>query len=218
MTKRPLEIIPTVLAYDEREFTALFGKVVPISPWVQIDLMDGKFVETASIPLPSVPDVRERKGTSFEAHLMVQDPSAWIPGLARRGFRRIIVHYESLKASEIVAVAREVRALGMQAMLACNPETRIASVVPHVAHFDGALVLGVHPGRNGAPYVEETPARVRELAKMCKDAIIQVDGGMTPSTIKAVVTAGAARVNSGSYVAKAADPARALKELYDAAR
>ena len=71
----PVEIIPAILAKDEKELRRKIESVDGLCETVQIDVMDGKFVDNATwadperfekMPLPM----------PFEVHLMVQDPLA----------------------------------------------------------------------------------------------------------------------------------------------
>jgi ribulose-phosphate 3-epimerase len=213
-------VIPTVLAFTWPEFEQRLARTLPIADEIQIDFMDGAFVETKSIALEQAPDVARHAGKRFEAHLMVADPQAWIAAIARKGFARCIFHYEAVGDARVEETAAFIRSHGMDAVLAFNPDTAVERAAPHARYVDGMLVMGVSPGRNHAPYVAQTPERVRTLAELMRSVSIpiQVDGGMTPQTIRAVVHAGASRINSGSFVANARDPKEALEQLRAAAR
>jgi ribulose-phosphate 3-epimerase len=220
----PTIIVPTVLASSKDAFVTRWRKATSVSRRIQIDFMDGKFVPTTSIPLSSAPDVRpfvRDRHYEFEAHLMVRDPARWVPALLAKGFRRFIVHIESIGAKDfraLAAVARKERGILIAGI---NPSTAIRKLGPYLPSAGGICVLGVRPGRNGAPYDPRTPQRVRTIRLLCvlagKRRPIQVDGGMTPATIGNVVHAGAIRINSGSYVGNATDPKRAYAELERAA-
>ena len=214
-----MKIIPTVLAYNKKEFTKLFKKILPTSDEIQIDFMDGRFVPTESIREEEVPPVRNYKGKVFEAHLMVKEPMRWVPYLIDKGFKRIIMHYETLDPEDFPVIKKFIKKEGAEFILAVNPETEVEEIIPLVEHIDGVLFLGVHPGKNGAEYLEETAERIRAFLKAVpKKITVQVDGGMSTETIKNVVDAGATRINSGHFVSNATDPAKALEELYKAAR
>ncbi len=218
----PITLCPTVLATTPADFIARWKRITRAAHSVQVDLMDGKFVPTRSIPLSVVPDVRAHHGRAFEAHLMVADPERWTPTLLTKGYRRIIIHIETITPSTFRELAHEARKHKAMLIAAINPQTPIRRLGPYLRSAKGICVLGVKPGHNGAPYVTRTPERVRTIRLLCalagRKRPVQVDGGMTPRTIGAVVRAGAVRINSGSYVGNAADPARALDDLTKAAR
>ncbi len=217
-------VAPTVLATSEQEFRNRWSRITRTSRRVQVDFMDGRFVPTVSVPLRLVPDVHPllRDGHhEFEAHLMVRDPMRWVPPLLARGFRRFIIHIETIPPRAFHELASAARKEGAVLIAAINPATAIRRLGPYLRSAAGICVLGVRPGHNGAPYDQRTPERVRTIRLLCalagKRRPIQVDGGMTPQTVRAVVRAGAVRINSGSYVGNAADPAAALRVMRAAA-
>lgn len=213
-----VKIIPTVLAFDPRTFRRRFEKIVPIADEIQVDFMDGRFVQTKSITLEQAPSVKRYRRKTFEAHLMVKDPLAWVPWLADKGFKRMILHYEAIWPEDIPLIRKFMDREGVEFFLAINPDTPVERIVKQVRHVHGVLFLGVIPGRNNAPYVEETPDRIRSFLASCKKRIaVQVDGGMSPETVHGVVEAGCRRINTGHYVTNARDPARALKKMAQAA-
>ena len=216
---KSVRIIPTVLANTKDEFDERLAKLLPSSNELQIDFMDGHFVQSTGVPPEDIPDLHRWSAWTFEAHIMVYHPERYIEELAEKGFKRIIFHYETVEDKRIADFAQHIRDNGMIPIMALNPETPVRRVVRYASTVDGILFLGVHPGFNGAPYVEETPARIEELVELTGGSrrfFIQVDGGMTPETIGAVVAAGADRINSGSFVSKADDPSAAIKLLRDA--
>lgn len=212
-------IIPTVLANTEEEFDKRLRRLLPVADQIQVDIMDGKFVPSTSVAINKIPEVKRWKGKAFEAHLMVQNPGAHIQPMARRGFKRVIFHVETIDSRSMPNLLAQCRKHKVEPILAINPETPVEKLLPYVDEVSAVLFLGVHPGFNGAPYVQETPQRIAAFLKKNpnKALPVQVDGGMTPETIGGVVAAGATRINSGSFVSNAPDPAAALKLLHKAA-
>lgn len=206
-------IIPTVLANSKEEFDTRLRKLLPVADEIQVDFMDGKFVPSQGIPINQVPDLSGHK-QRFEAHLMVENPGAYIQPLARRGFKRIIFHIEAVNDKVIPMLLLQCKKYKVKPVLAINPRTSVRLLLPWTEHVDGVVFLGVHPGFNGAPYLPDTAKRIKEFAKLDKNkTTIQVDGGMTPTTIESVVAAGASRINSGSFISNAPDPKKAIVQL-----
>lgn len=210
-----ITIVPTILANSLEEFNARLKKLLPIADEIQVDIMDGKFVPSRSIAINEVPEVKQWPSKRFEVHLMVENPGAHIQPMARRGFKRVIFHIEAVKDGTMKGLLAQCAKYKVKPVLAINPETPVEKLLPYVKEFDGVVFLGVHPGFNGAPYVKETPKRIKKFAQQNtnKKLIIQVDGGMTPETIKGVVAAGATRINSGSFISNAKDPKKAIAAL-----
>jgi len=211
-----ITIIPTVLAYSEKEFRELWKKILPIADEIQVDIMDGRFVSTKSIDIEELPNV-QGLNKRFEAHMMIKEPMSWVLPLADKGFRRMIIHYEAITDEDVPLINTFMEQHGLLWCLAFNPETPVLKIIPHTKIVNDILIMGVHPGQNNAPYVEKTPDRVRELRKHAPHVTIQIDGGMTDKTIGAVVRAGATRINSGSFVGGAKHPIEALERMYKAA-
>jgi len=219
-------IVPTVLANTEEEFGIKLKRLLAVSDEIQVDIMDGKFVPSQSISLNKIPDVSGWKNKRFEAHLMVENPGAYLQPLAKRGFHRIIMHVETLNERMFKNILAQCKRYSLTPVLALNPETRVQKLLPYLGDVEGVVFLGVHPGFNGAPYLQETAGKIRLFVRECmnnkkitpnKKIILQVDGGMTPETISGVVAAGATRINSGSYVSNAANQKQALQLLQIAA-
>src|SRR3990167_2379229 len=95
------QIIPTIFAENKRDFKRRFEKALEFSDKIQIDFMDGKFVKSNSINLREMPDLKKYRAKSFEAHLMVYHPEKWIEQLKKKGFKKIIFHYEAVEEGEI---------------------------------------------------------------------------------------------------------------------
>lgn len=217
-----IRIIPTVLANTKEEFEERLAKLLPASNELQIDMMDGQFVPSTGIAVDDLPDLKQWDDHLFEVHIMVYHPERYIEPLAQRGCRRVIFHYEAIEDKRIPELVQSIRGLGMQSIIALNPETPVERILPFTGLVTGVLFLGVHPGFNGAPYVSSTPERIEELVRLTNGAprsfYIQVDGGMTPETVGDVVRAGATRINSGSFVSKADDPTAAIQQLMEIAQ
>lgn len=215
ISRKTITIIPSDLATSKPDFDRRMARILPISRSLHIDIMDGKFVKTKSIAVNNLPDLRRFSNRSFEAHLMVEDPGRYVDTLLDKGIARIIIHAESLSRQELVSLAKKIRSCGGKPVLAINPTTKVSSVKSVLQMFDGLLIMGVFPGKNGSPYVRSTPRRVRTAEKIASSMkkYVQVDGGMTPQTIGSVVVAGATRIVSGSYIGSAENPAHALREM-----
>jgi ribulose-phosphate 3-epimerase len=225
-----VRIIPTVLARTKEEFRERLARLLPVSKQLQVDFADGRFVPSTCVPLHELPDFHAYPRHTFEAHLMVEHPGAYIQPCARHGFKRVIVHIEALSHGTFENIRWQCTKHKLELVLAIKPETSVHKLVPYLhavdgrVPIDGVLFMGVHPGFNGAPYVTQTPDHIRAFIDAAEHAgladkvpVIQVDGGMTPMTIGGVVAAGARCINSGSFVANAPDPVVAVAQLQAAA-
>jgi len=208
-----MRIIPTVLATTPSQFIRIFDQITPITKEIHIDIMDGKFVPSTSVPMSKWPDLKDYPNHIFEAHLMVADPIKWIPKVIEKGVQRIIAHVETLDDDDIITVATLCRHNNVQCMLAANPTTRLHRLLRFKKYIRGIMLMGVYPGHNNAPFIYNTVDRVTRVRKEHKSLFIQVDGGANTNTVRLISDAGANVFNSGSYVSLNDHPQLALQEL-----
>ena len=207
------KIIPTVFSIKTENFHDRFDKLVKISTDLHIDFMDGIFVPAQFLNLDLVPDLTKYEG-EFEAHMMVKNPGKYMDSMKKKGFKKIIFHYESMQNNEeAIKLAQKIRKLKMKVFLAFNPETK-----PHVAftflkEFDGVMFMGVHPGKEHQSFLYAILANIQELRHFSKKIDIQVDGGVNTSNINYIARSGANIFNSGSFISESSDPKEAIAQL-----
>ena len=212
-----MKIIPTVFARNKKEFDSRFAKLSKVSKELQIDFMDGKLVRAKGIRLADVPNLRG-KG-NFEAHLMVKNPGKWIPGLKKKGFRKVLFHYEALQdTKKIENLIVKLKKARFVVFIAVNPGTSVKKIMPFLTSVDGVLFMGVNPGKESQKFVAGVWEKIRELRRHSKGVKIQVDGGVNDKTIGRLKRVGVDIVNSGSYISDAEKPREALARLRRAAK
>jgi|SRR3989344_752162 len=206
-------VIPTVLVNSKEEFDERLAKLLPIAEEIQIDLMDGEFVENKSIDLYDLPNLKKYK-KDFEAHLMVENPGDYIKTLKEKGFSKIIFHYESLKSnSKIKSLIQRIKDLGMKAFIALNPETETKEIFGFLHLTDGILFMGVNPGKEKQEFIPGVYKKVREIERFNPGIITQVDGGVDLHVAKELGKIGVDIINSGSFVSDSRNPKQALFKL-----
>jgi ribulose-phosphate 3-epimerase len=212
-------IAPSVLSADlarleEQVEAAIQGG----ADWIHVDVMDGQFVPPITFGAPMISALRSITDLPLDVHLMVDRPERYIEPYASAGANVFTFHPEAT-----VHVQRQlaaVRLAGMKAGLALNPSTPISSIEEVLDDLDLVLVMSVNPGYGGQSYLPATTgkiARVRELLQRrgCS-ARIEVDGGITVSTIRGAWEAGADTFVAGTAVFGEHDPAAAIQSLRDA--
>ena len=147
-----MKIVPTIFAKSKKEFNERFNKL-SISNSVQIDFMDGRFVKIKGVGIKDIPNLKN-KNILFEAHLMVYDPERFVHKLKKKGFRKVIFHWESLK--DILKVKKlidKIKDKQMEAWIAINPGTSVKKVSSILGQIDGLLFMGVVPGKEGQDFI-----------------------------------------------------------------
>ncbi len=194
------KIIPAIL---EKGLDAVYKKlslVEGLADWVQLDIMDGKFVPEISFALQEFDG--KRYPFFYEAHLMVVDPFEYIELCQKAGIDRCIFHWESVRDVEQArSFCETVVGHGMQVGVAINSETDIQKVVGLAPYIESVLLMGVHPGKSGQSMLPGVVDRIGEARKSFpKRVSIGLDGGITQENLKACIMAGAQRIAVGSVV------------------
>jgi len=217
-----MKIIPSVNCADKECFLSRARAASQFSDWVHIDVSDGKFTQHRSFGFPS--DVQslveneptallQLKKTKMEAHLMVKTPVEYLLAWAGAGIDRVVIHLESVNTlDEVASICRE-RDIVM--MLAINPETTIDDIEPLLGQYGVSFVqiLAVPPGRSGQAFVPEVLLKVKTLKENHPEVIVEVDGGINPSTARLARDAGADIAVSASYIFESESPRRAYEDL-----
>jgi ribulose-phosphate 3-epimerase len=201
-------IVPSIIAKNQEELDDILQKISGRSQMVQLDIMDGEFVPNRSLDFDfHLPQGKYR----YEAHLMVEDPDGWINSF---GFKAdtIIVHFEAAGTSP--KTIQSIKRLGKKTALALIPETGIDRVLDYLDTLDQVLVMTVHPGFYGSPFLPEVMGKIKKLRQMKPEMDIEVDGGIKPETIEMVDEAGANLFVSGSYLIKSDNIQERIETLY----
>lgn len=204
-----MQIIPAILATSEEEYREKLNRlktivpsgpvvsiVEPIEGWVQIDLMDNKFVQNQSIG----PEIIAKYPTKFriEAQLMVEYPENWIDELVKIPVARIIFPVEDDEG--INERINHIKNHGIEVGLSINPETPIEKLEPFADKIDVVLVMSVAPGFGGQEFIPVSLEKVRKLKSMGWPVKIEVDGGINEDVMNDLQEAGADRVVTGSHL------------------
>lgn len=196
----------TGCVYDRLAAAKRFG-----APRVHLDIADGLFTFHKTWNEPEHwPDQAPR----VEVHLMVEDPrehvSRWIDVA---GADRFILQAETVTPGMFHALAEHLRSRGKHVMLSLAPESRTHAFLPYLEQTLQFQFLAVHPGLSGQKFLPRTLERITWLRRRKPDAIIEVDGGVTPETAALARRAGADMLVAGSYVFDSSNPAKAYREL-----
>ena len=121
------------------------------SPWIHLDVMDGKFVPNISFGAPVIASVRKVTNAFFDVHLMIEEPSRYMNDFKKAGADLITVHYEACENVE--ATLYQIRELGIKVGLSISPDTPAEVVKPYLSMVDMILVMSVYPGFGGQKFI-----------------------------------------------------------------
>jgi ribulose-phosphate 3-epimerase len=209
-----VRIEPSILSADFSAFAAEIARI-PSADLVHCDVMDNHFVPNLTFGLPMVQRLVKVSALPLDVHLMIDDPDRWAPGYAEAGAHTVTFHAEA--AHEPIATARAIRAAGARAGIALRPTTDAHPYLAALAEFDQVLVMTVEPGFGGQSFLESCLPKIRRarqaIAGSGLDVWLQVDGGVSASTIEQCAEAGADVFVAGSAVYGAEDAATQIEHL-----
>ena len=202
---RPIEIVPSVLPAD---FSRLGEECVALEAAgvdrIQWDVMDGNFVPNLTFGPDVIAACREHVDVMFEAHLMVANPDEMLQNYVDAGCQMAIVHVET--TPHLHRTLGRIRDLGCSPAAALNPSTPLDSVSSVLDMLDMVLIMTVNPGFGGQAYIQSMESKVASLRALIEqgdyDVDIEVDGGISASTITGAAAAGANVLVSGSALYK----------------
>ena len=217
---QPLVIAPSILSAD---FARLGEEVKAVeaagADWIHFDVMDNRFVPNLTVGPMVLQALKPWTTLPIDAHLMVEPVDALIESFAAAGADLISIHVEATK--HLDRSLRLIRQKGARAGVVLNPATPVAALDCVLDQVDLVLLMSVNPGFGGQaflPHVLDKIADVRaRIDRTGRPIRLQVDGGVAPDTIGAVVAAGADTVVAGSAIFKRPDYAAAIADLRRAA-
>jgi len=169
---------------------------------IHFDVMDGRFVPNISIGLPVLASVRCATSLPIEAHLMIVEPERYAEAFAQAGADIVTVHTEA--TAHLNRVLSSIRDAGATPGVTLNPATPLVMIEEVLPLVGLVLIMSINPGFGGQTYLPASTARIARLAEMRAerglDFIIEVDGGVNPTTVRAVAEAGCDLMVAGTAV------------------
>jgi ribulose-phosphate 3-epimerase len=183
--------------------------------WYHLDVMDGSFVPNISFGLPIIEQIRKATIKVCDVHLMIVHPEKYIEAFKKAGADILTVHYEA--CPELANTLIQIKAEGMKAGVAINPNTDAEVLAPFIKEIDLVCVMSVYPGFGGQKFIETTYEKVVALKEMITKAgastLIEIDGGVDANNAAALTKAGADILVAGTTVFKAANPIAMIAAL-----
>ena len=164
--------------------------------------MDGHFVPNITIGPPIVKWLRPVTDATFDVHLMIENPDAFIPEFASAGANWISVHQEA--CVHLHRTLELIEHHGCKPGVVLNPATPVDTLSEVLEMVNLVLVMSVNPGFGGQKFIPGSLHKISQLAEIRRERglsfRIEVDGGVGRDTVSEVVRAGAELLVAGSAV------------------
>lgn len=168
--------------------------------FIHVDIMDGKFVKNKTMPFSEMKNIYKYTSKRLEVHLMVENPSKYIPQYAELNTECIMFHIES--GEDIIKNLELIKSFSIKCGLAINPDTKVNELIPYLPYLDQILVMSVYPGEGGQEFIKESENRIKEIRELINsynlDILIDVDGGICDTVLDKVEDADI--LTAGSYI------------------
>lgn len=222
-------IIPAILPASREDLDRKLVRLRGITDEVQIDIVDGRFVTPATWPyehgqssLAEDDTLPELTPFRFDVDLLVEEPEKVIGRWVRAGASRITVHAETTR--QLANVVRDFSltyghdksfAPGLLSFgLAVNVTTNVSLIEPYLDQCDYVQFMGIDRiGKQAEPFDERVLQKISAFHRQHPEVLIQVDGGVSHSTMPRLLDAGASRFVIGSAFWKARDLNEAMREF-----
>ena len=196
-------IAPSILSAD---FSKLGDEIRAVekagADWIHIDVMDGHFVPNITIGPLVVDAVRKVTDLTLDVHLMIENPEKYIQAFVDAGADLITVQVET--CVHLNRVIQMIHQAGIKAGAVLNPSTPLSTLEWELDSLELVMLMGVNPGFGGQKFIPTTLDKVRALRKIIEarnlTTLIEMDGGVSKSTIKEISDAGVDVLVSGSAI------------------
>ncbi|MEE9275896.1 MAG: ribulose-phosphate 3-epimerase [bacterium] len=212
-----IRVAPSLLAC---RFESLGEEVEAVrragADWLHFDVMDGHFVPNISVGPLGVKAVRRSSPDAVpDVHLMITEPDRYLDAFVAAGADVLTVHLEA--CTHIHRTLQGIRALGVGVGVCLNPGTPVSALEPVIENVEMVLLMSVNPGFGGQEFIRSSLGRLREVRRMIDvknpEALLEVDGGVTPANAAQIREAGADVLVSGSGVFGAVNYAEAIRRI-----
>ena len=168
--------------------------------FIHVDVMDGKFVSNKTMPFSEMKHISDYTSKRLDIHLMVMEPSKYIPMYAELNAEYITFQLEI--DEDIEKDLKLIKDYSIKCGLAIKPDTKVASLIPYLPYLDLILVMSVEPGKGGQSFIPDSEEKIEEVRALLNayniNALINVDGGINDKTV--CMCHNADMVSAGSYI------------------
>lgn len=167
-------------------------------PRFHVDIIDGLYADNVTIA-PADLQQLDFAEIELDLHLLVDDPTEWIPECVAIKPKRIIAQIERMGRLEyFVEAVKEHK--GIKVYLGLGIETDLDNLSEEIlSQIEGVLLMAVKPGFGGNPFLPAVLPKITKLREKTSKEIF-IDGGMNPETYRQVLAAGASEAGANTFL------------------
>lgn len=226
-------VVPAVLPASREELDRQLAVLanIPSVRRIQIDVVDDHYTRPPSWPFNAIDEFAEMAqhhemlpglGTvEYEIDLMclhaAERAGLWLD----LGASRLTFHAESVTSvKHLVETVRAHYGGGLKSCclasigLAINVGSDLSLIEPYLDDIDYVQFMGIaRIGRQGQPFDRRVIAKAETFHQKYPKNEFQIDGGVSISTARELIAAGASHLVVGSAILRAKDPAKAIAAI-----
>ena len=236
------EIIPAIIPQSLADLEEKLALVENYVSTIQIDVTDGKFVQSKSWPYYNsgydgyfLSILKEDAGLplwekiDYEIDLMVKNPETVVDDWVKAGARRIIIHAEStMDIREVMknlndkysSIRNILVGVDFGVAININTSNQVIYDLLDTLDKDGLPLvdfvqfMGIDViGFQGHGLDRRVIDKIKELRGRYPDTIISIDGGVTEENAEELVGAGVNRLVSGSAIFESDNPIQTIEHF-----
>lgn len=152
-----------------------------------IDVMDGHFVPNISLSFDFIKDLRKHTKKPIDAHLMMEEPGAFIDMLIEIGVDYISLHPSTI-TKDVFRIITKLQAAGIKLGIIMSPSESFDSIYYYRDHIEKLTIMTVEPGFAGQSVLPEAISKIKDAREYRTthnlQYLIEVDGSNNFSTFE----------------------------------
>jgi ribulose-phosphate 3-epimerase len=146
---------------------------------------------------------------------MIENPDELAPKYAELGCYSVTFHLEAAKNPR--DLIKNISANGSRVAIAIRPGTEFDSVKEFLSEIQMLVIMTVEPGFGGQKFLFNQLPKIKKAREFCSSIspapILQVDGGISDTTIAHAASSGANCFVAGSAIYGSDSPADMVRKL-----